>query len=83
MTPGRSRKGHKKAHSREREGGGENMDDRYSELYKRIIHGDDCCPFWSADQGGNCNGWPGKDNHPCQANRDGSECPLFPTAKQE
>lgn len=50
---------------------------RYSDLYKREIRGDDCCPFWSEKNGGICCGWPGEKEHVCPASEDGIGCPLF------
>lgn len=51
---------------------------RYSEIYKVEIRGDDCCPFWSADDGGICKGWPGGDRI-CTAapDQEASGCQLF------
>ena len=51
---------------------------RYDDLYKRRIHGDECCPFWRVYKGGSCVGFPGKKYCSCKANADGSGCPLFP-----
>lgn len=51
---------------------------RHSDVYKRTIRGDDCCPFWRADEGGICKGWPGGDRI-CTAAPDQEEnsCQLF------
>ena len=50
----------------------------FSDTYKREVQGDELCGFWRHDNGGICKGWPGKDEHPCPANKDGSGCPIFP-----
>ena len=50
---------------------------RYSEIHKRYIRGDDCCPFWRSDCGGICKGWPGCEDHPCEADENGRGCPFF------
>lgn len=50
---------------------------RYSDIYKREIRGDSCCPFWRPESAGICKGWPGKDSIPCPADADGNGCPLF------
>ncbi len=58
-------------------------DKRYDELYKREIQGNECCGFWRLKNGGICKGWPGEDEVPCPANRDGSGCPIFPSNKRD
>lgn len=50
---------------------------RYSEVYKHQIRGDDCCPFWRADNQGICKAQPWKGDVPCTANPDGTSCPVF------
>jgi hypothetical protein len=62
------------------------MKSRYSDLYKRKIHGDDCCPFWDSKYGGTCmsasyamiGGVKGQ-RVDCTSNEDGSGCQVFST----
>lgn len=51
---------------------------RYSDTYKKMIRGDDCCGFWRSAHDGSCAGWPGDTQPDCPANEDGTGCPLFP-----
>lgn len=60
------------------------MENRYSVLYKRKIHGNDCCPFWCSKCGGTCISVPYalinefKDPRvDCTANEDERRCRLF------
>ena len=33
---------------------------RHDDTHKRMIRGEDCCPFWRPDEGGTCVGCPGE-----------------------
>lgn len=51
---------------------------RYDSLHKCKVHGDTCCPFWRAENGGVCYGWPGGEHPPCPADESGRGCPVYP-----
>ena len=53
------------------------MDKRYSEVHKKKIQGDDCCPFWRIKYGGSCAALPAKGQFKCPADREGNGCCVF------
>lgn len=49
----------------------------YSDLYKRMIHGRETCPFWDLQKGGSCYGRPGARIQRCIASPSGEGCPIY------
>ena len=48
---------------------------RYDDTYKRMIRGEDCCPFWRPDEGGACVGCHG-DPRACISHDGTADCYL-------